>query len=83
MYSMIFPLCPTRKQIGMSDKKKSGNMQRMKLALFIPWDKDGRIYLDEHSFITKDTEIRDVNGAKVEDGNIIKFPDGVLLKGKK
>jgi hypothetical protein len=58
-------------------KKKRGNMQRMKLALFIPWDDDGRIYLgdDKTEFITKET--------KVEGGNIIKFPDGVLLKGKK
>ena len=58
-------------------KKKPGNMQRMKLALFIPWDEQGRIYLgdDKTQFITKDT--------KVEGGNIIKFPDGVLLKGKK
>lgn len=60
----------------MPKKKKSGNMQRMKLALFIPWDKDGRIYLgDSYEYITKDT--------KIEGGNIIKFPDGVLIKGKK
>jgi hypothetical protein len=58
-------------------KKKSGNIQRLKLALFIPWDKDGRIYLDatKTQFITPET--------KLEGGNIIKFPDGVLLKGKK
>ncbi len=55
--------------------KKTDNMQRMKLALFIPWDEDGRIYLGAREFITKDT--------KVEGGNIIKFPDGVMLKGKK
>lgn len=58
-------------------KKKPANIQRMKLALFIPWDADGRIYMDaaKTQFITKDTQ--------VEGGNIIKFPDGILLKGKK
>jgi hypothetical protein len=56
-------------------KKKSGNIQRLKLALFIPWDKDGRIYLGDNEFITRET--------KLEGGNVIKFPDGVLLKGKK
>lgn len=58
-------------------KKKPANIQRMKLALFIPWDKDGRIYLDAEKtqYITPDT--------KVEGGNIIKYPDGILLKGKK
>ena len=39
--------------------------KRMKLALFLPWDENGRVFLDEDHFITKDT--------KIVDDKIIKF----------
>jgi hypothetical protein len=56
-------------------KKKPANIQRMKLALFIPWDADGRVYLDNNEFITRET--------KIQGGSIIKLSDGILVKGKK
>lgn len=42
-------------------KKKS-----IKLALFLPWDENGRVFLNEDHFITKDTQS--------VDSKIIPFP---------
>lgn len=58
-------------------KKKPGNIQRMKLALFIPWDKDGRIYLGDNEFITRETEMKD------NSGGMVKSDKGITLVRKK
>lgn len=57
-------------------KKNQRNMQRIPLTLFIPWDADGRIYLDEQTFITKDTEV------KADDGKFRKFREGIVIQRK-
>jgi hypothetical protein len=55
--------------------EKHRNIQRIPLRLFIPWDDSGRIYLNDHEYITRETDLKG--------GKVIKLPDGILLKGKK
>lgn len=57
--------------------KHPPNVQRIPLRLFIPWDSQGRIYLDEHRFITRETEVKD------NTGKILVVPEGIWLAGKR
>ncbi len=55
--------------------KKHPNMQRIPMTLFIPWDENGRVYLNDHEYITRETELR---GGKVR-----RFREGIVIRGKK